>query len=108
MKEINEIKAVGEWVVLEARRVEAEVKKTASGLIMPNKEAAGQNVNNPSANGKITVDFFVHSVGEEAKTNIKVGDQVIVDDYDCQMIGDGKDNIYCLCHYKKIKCVIKN
>lgn len=111
MKEIKEIKAVGEWVVLEARRVEAETKKTASGLIMPGKEAAGQSMNTPDHNGKMVVDFFVHSIGEEAKEKLKtvnVGDEVIINDYDAQPCGDGKGNIYCLVKYSNIKCIVKD
>ena len=102
----KEVTAIGEWVVLKVEEVKAEQQKTASGLIMPGKTTkGGQNINNPTQNGKIKVQFFVHSIGDEAKLNAKVGDRVFIDDYDAQSVSDG-ENIYVICHYKKIKCII--
>ena len=107
MKEIKTVVAQGEWVVLEARKVEEETKKTETGLIMPGKEAQGQRVNNTQANGKVTVDFFIHSIGKTAqeKATFKVGDMVIIDDYDAQIFGSS-EKMFCVCHYSKVKAVI--
>lgn len=109
MKEIKEIGACGEWIVAEARKVEAEEKKTESGLILPGKQANGQNMNNPNSMGKVTVDFYIYSIGNKVPEDIgyKVGDMVILNDYDVQSFSDGKDKIFCVCHYKNVKCVIK-
>lgn len=105
MKEIKEIKACGEWVVLEAREVEAEEKRTKSGIIIPGQQAEGQSVN--SSGGKKTVDLFVYDIGPDAadKASYKKGDMVIVDNYDMQPISDG-GKTYVLCHFTKVKAVI--
>lgn len=106
-KTIKEIKAVGEWVVCEAVPAESKVEKTESGLIMPGKKATGQNVNDPNKSGKLIVKYFViKSIGEKVKEPFfNVGDKVVIDDYDCQMISNGERGAYCLCHSSKIKAV---
>ena len=107
MKEIKSVKAQGDWIILEARPVKAEEKKTESGLILPGKKANGQNVNSVGNNGKVTVDFFVDSIGDTAKekATFKEGDVVIVDDYDCQIFGTD-EKMFCACHFSKVKAVI--
>ena len=106
-KTIKEITAMGEWVVCEAVPAESKVEKTASGLIMPGVKATGQNVNNPNKSGKLIVKYFVvKSIGDKVKDPaFKVGDKVVVDDYDCQMISNGENGAFCLCHSSKIKAV---
>lgn len=102
----KEVTAIGEWVVLKMVEIEAKQEKTASGFIMPGKKAkGGQNINDPTQSGKIKVQLYVHSIGDEAKLNAKIGDRVFIDDYDAQSVSDG-ENIYVICHYKKVKCVI--
>lgn len=105
MKEIKEIRACGEWVVLEAREVEAEEKKTKSGIIIPGQAAEGQTVN--SSGGKKTVDLLVYDIGPDArdKVSYKKDDMVIVDNYDMQAIGT-EQKTYVLCHYTKVKAII--
>ena len=106
-KTIKDITAMGEWVVCEAVPAESTVEKTASGLIIPGKKTTGQNVNNPNKSGKLIVKcFVVKSIGDKVKDPaFKVGDKVVVDDYDCQMISNGENGAFCLCHNSKIKAV---
>lgn len=109
MKAIKEIKALGENVVLKAVIVEAEEKKTSTGLIKPGKEAkGGQVVNTPQHNGKVTANFYVHSIGKlvPADTEIKVGDMAVINEYDGQTFSDGKDGIYVVCHWKNVKVAL--
>lgn len=105
MKKIEKITAQGEWVVLEARKAVVEEKKC--GIILPNGTPNGQNVN--GRDGKVIVDFFVDSIGDKAKDKVtyKIGDMVVIDNYDCQTIGDD-DKLYGICHYSKVKAVIEN
>lgn len=108
MTKIKSVKATGEWVVLEAREVEAKEQKTNSGLIVPGKQANGQAMN--TSKGKKTVDLFIYDIGPGVpadKINYKVGDCVIIDNYDMQCIDSGDDKTYVICHYAKIKCIIK-
>jgi co-chaperonin GroES (HSP10) len=106
-KTIKDITAMGEWVVCEAIPAESKVEKTASGLIMPGVKATGQNVNNPNKSGKLIVKYFVvKSIGDKVKDPaFKIGDKVVIDDYDCQMISNGENGAFCLCHSSKIKAV---
>ncbi len=106
-KTIKDITAMGEWVVCEAVPAESKVEKTASGLIMPGVKATGQNVNNPNKSGKLIVKYFVvKSIGDKVKDPaFKIGDKVVIDDYDCQMISNGENGAFCLCHSSKIKAV---
>ena len=106
MKEIKSIKATGEWVILEAREVIAEEKKTESGLILPGRSQDGQVVN--SSSGKRVVDLFVHDIGPDAigKVSYKKGDMIIADNYDLQGCGSDTQTFY-ICHYTKIKAVIE-
>lgn len=106
-KTIKNITAMGEWVVCEAVPAESKVEKTASGLIMPGVKATGQNVNNPNKSGKLIVKYFVvKSIGDKVKDPaFKIGDKVVIDDYDCQMISNGENGAFCLCHSSKIKAV---
>lgn len=106
MKEINEIKATGEWVILEAREVEAVEKKTESGLILPGKTQEGQSIN--SSSGKKVVDLFVYDIGPDAanKVSYKKDDMVIADNYDLQIVGSDSQT-FGICHYTKVKAIIK-
>lgn len=106
MTEIKSVKATGEWVICEAREVgKPEEKKTKSGIVMPGKQG-GQSVNTNA--GKKSCDLFVLDIGPQVpkeKINYKVGDDVIVDNYDMQQFGDD-DKDFIICHYTKIKAVI--
>lgn len=111
MKEIEEVKALGENVVLKIEIVEAEEKKTSTGLIKPGKEAkSGQVVNTPQHNGKVTANFYVHSIGKlvPADAEIKVGDMAIINEYDGQTFTDGRgeDGMYVVCHWKNVKVAL--
>lgn len=110
---IKNIKAVGEWVVIEARKSEIknEEKKTSSGIILPGqKKAAGTDVN--TSEGKETVRLYIYDIGPDVKNpSFKVGDEVIVDNYDIQVFSGGDDvdaPLYCLTHNSKIKCVVES
>lgn len=105
MTEIKSIKATSDWVILEAKEVEAKEQKTAAGLILPGKQENGQAVN--TQNGKKVCDLFVYDLGPDvpADVSFKVGDNVIVDNYDIQQVGD-ENKDFVICHYKKIKAVI--
>lgn len=106
MKEIKSIKATGEWVILEAREVIAEEKKTESGLILPGRSQDGQVVN--GSNGKRVVDLFIHDIGPDAigKVSYKKGDMIIADNYDLQGCGSDTQTFY-ICHHTKVKAVIE-
>ena len=109
---IEEIKATGEWVVLKAVKVTEEapkVIKNEKGIITPGNPngAKGQNVNGNT--GKVTVDLFIHDIGPEAKDKcgFKVGDCVLCDAYDMQTFGDDEEQMFGICHYSKVKAVLK-
>jgi hypothetical protein len=104
---IKEIKAMGEWVVCEAIPADSKIETTENGLIKPGKKATGQNVNDPNKSGKLIVKYFVvKSIGEKVKDPaFAIGDKVVIDDYDCQMISNGVKGAFCLCHFSKIKAV---
>lgn len=109
---INNIKAIGNFVVLKAVPIEEKKeKKTDAGIILPEQEEKyGTKVNNATSDGKIKAKLVVESIGsdiDKAKYDIKVGDEVICDNYDLQTIGDD-DETYCLCKITSVKCVISS
>lgn len=106
--EIKDIKATGEWVVIECVPVSEDTSTTtASGVKLPNGKTINQQKVNTAA-GKKAFDFVVKDIGPDAKDKVsyKVGDYVIVNDYDFQAIGDDAGNTYGLTHYKQVKAVI--
>ena len=107
MTEIKDVKATGEWIILEAKKAEEKETTTSSGLILPGKKANGQSVNTGA--GKDVVDLYVYDIGPDAKEKVsyKTGDMVIVDNYDMQCFGD-ENKLFGICHFTKVKAVIEN
>ena len=109
---IEEIKATNEWVVLKAVEVvEAAPKviKNEKGIITPGNPsgAVGQNVN--SNTGKVTVDLFIYDIGPKVPSDVtfKVGDCVLCDAYDMQTFEDDERQMFAICHYSKVKAILK-
>lgn len=108
---IKEIKAIGNYVVLEAVPIkEKKEVKTAAGIIIPGKEDEyGTNINNATNTGKVKSKLVVKSIGSDVdltKYNLKIGDEVYADNYDLQTIGDSDGKLYSLVKVTSIKCVI--
>jgi co-chaperonin GroES (HSP10) len=107
MDKITSVKATGEWVVCLGVPVVEKQTKTTSGLIT-GKKSNGQSV---GVNGgqKTVYDFKIFDIGPEVpkdKISYKKDDFVILDGYDMQGFGDD-DTMYVVCHYTKIKAIVK-
>lgn len=110
---ITDIKAIGNYVVLEAIPIqEKKETKTKAGIIIPGKEEEyGTNINNATNTGKVKSKLVVKSIGsdvDKTKYDLKIGDEVYADNYDLQTIGDSEGHIYSLVKITSIKCVIKS
>lgn len=110
---IKDIKAVGNYVVLEAIPiVEKKETKTEAGIIIPGKEEEyGTNINNATNTGKVKSKLVVKSIGSDVdltKYDIKIGDEVYADNYDLQTIGDSEGKLYSLVKVTSIKCIINS
>ena len=110
---IEEIKATHEWVVLKAVEVAEKAEKIVKnnkGIITANgQQANGQNVNTTRPGGKVTVDLFIHDVGPSVPKDVvfKKDDCVLCDPYDMQTFEDDEGNMFGICHYTKVKAVLK-
>ena len=108
---IEEIKATNEWVVLKAIEVSEKsekIIKNEKGILTANgKPVNGQNVNGNT--GKVTVDLFIHDIGPDVPKDsvIKNGDCVLCDPYDMQTFEDDDGNMFGICHYTKVKAILK-
>ena len=106
---IKEIKATGKYVVIKVKEVAMSIEtKTKSGIILQTENTDGQKINNKTNTGKVRVKFIIDSIGPDVdldKMGFKIGDEVIINDYDAQTIGD-KDNTYVLCKAESVKAVV--
>ena len=108
---IKEIKATGKFVVCKVEEVKSTVETvTESGIILQTENTDGQKVNSKAGNGeKISGVFIINSIGpdvELSKYGFAIGDEVVLNDYDCQTIGD-QDSTYVLCKADSVKAVVK-
>lgn len=95
MREIKEIDATGEYVVLKIvvkEEGDDMYKKNKSGLLIPNQDSA------PTANtgsGKLQLDHaLVYKIGPKVDDDsFKVGDKVVFNDYDIKYVGS-KENMF--------------
>ena len=112
MNKYEDIKAIGEHVVLRVEKVVEEKKEkvTDSGFILPAEETIfGSKINKPNYNGKERTRLFVLSIGDNVdkeKYKIEVGDEVICNDLDVQSFGDD-ENDYAVTRAQSIRCVVK-
>ncbi len=106
---IKEIKATGKYVVIKVKEVAMSIEtKTKSGIILQTENTDGQKINNKTNTGKVRGKFIIDSIGPDVdldKMGFKIGDEVIINDYDAQTIGD-KDNTYVLCKAESVKAVV--
>ena len=107
---IKEIKATGKFVVCKVEEVKSTVETvTESGIILQSENTDGQKINSKAGNGeKIRGVFIINSIGpdvELSKYGFAIGDEVVLNDYDCQVIGD-KDTTFVLCKADSVKAVI--
>lgn len=106
---IKEIKATGKYVVIKVKEVAMSVEtKTKSGIILQTENTEGQKINNKTNTGKVRGIFIVDSIGPDVdleKMGFKVGDEVILNDYDAQTIGD-ENTTYVLCKAESVKAVV--
>ena len=106
---IKEIKATGKYVVIKVKEVAMSIEtKTKSGIILQTENTDGQKINNKTNTGKVRGKFIIDSIGPDVdldKMGCKIGDEVIINDYDAQTIGD-KDNTYVLCKAESVKAVV--
>lgn len=106
---IKEIKATGKYVVIKVKEIAMSVEtKTKSGIILQQENTDGQKINAKNNNGKVRGIFIVDSVGPDvdlSKHGFKVGDEVVINDYDAQTIGDPQST-YVLCKAESIKAVV--
>ena len=106
---IKEIKATGKYVVIKVKEVAMCIEtKTKSGIILQTENTDGQKINNKTNTGKVRGKFIIDSIGPDVdldKMGFKIGDEVIINDYDAQTIGD-KDNTYVLCKAESVKAVV--
>jgi co-chaperonin GroES (HSP10) len=103
---INEVKALGEYVVCELIEETVKDKRLKSGLIMP---AAAQ-----SGGSKVNIDgaqkpayLVVHDVGPKVPegTGIEIGKEVACNMYDAaKVFGDNK--MFMLFNYKSIMAIV--
>lgn len=93
MREIKEIEATGEYVILKmVVKEEADMyKKSKSGLLVPNQENAATQ----TSSGKLELDHaLIHKIGPDVENpSFKVGDRVIFNDYDIKYVGS-KENMF--------------
>ena len=93
MREIKDIKATGEFVVLKmvVKKQNDDFKQKKSGLYVPNQPSEQTS----TGGGKIELDYaVVHEVGPNVEDDsFKVGDRVIFNDYDIKYVGSEK-NMY--------------
>lgn len=95
MKDIKNIKATGNYVVLKMvvkDQDEGMYKKKKSGLYVPNQE---EEQAAPAGGGKMQLDHaLVHEVGPDVKDpGFKVGDKVVFNEYDIKYVGR-KENMF--------------
>ena len=106
---IKEIKATGKYGVIKVKEVAMSIEtKTKSGIILQTENTDGQKINNKTNTGKVRGKFIIDSIGPDVdldKMGFKIGDEVIINDYDAQTIGD-KDNTYVLCKAESVKAVV--
>lgn len=92
MREIKEIEATGEYVILKmVVKEEGDMyKKNKSGLLVPNQDEPAQ-----TSSGKLELDHaLVYKIGPDVeKPSFKVGDRVIFNDYDIKYVGS-KENMF--------------
>jgi len=96
MREIKEIKATGEYVVLQmvVKEEGSEMfKKNKSGILLPNSDEVGQTAN--TGNGKLQLEHaVVHDIGPGVENpSFKKGDKVVFNDYDIKYVGS-KENMF--------------
>lgn len=107
---IKEIKATGKYIVIRVKEVAMSVEtKTKSGIILQSENTDGQKINNKQGNGKTRGIFIVDSIGPDVdleKVGFKVGDEVVINDYDAQTVGD-EDTTFVLCKADSVKAVVK-
>lgn len=107
---LKSVVATCNYIVLEAREIKetVETKKTAGGLLLQKEVKTGQNINKTNNAGKGRFKLIVHSIGPDIeidKLGYKVGDEVIINDYDAQTIGDD-DSTFVLCKANSVKAVV--
>ena len=94
---IKEIKATGKYVVIKVKEVAMSIEtKTKSGIILQTENTDGQKINNKTNTGKVRGKFIIDSIGPDVdldKMGFKIGDEVIINDYDDQT-NDDKENNY--------------
>lgn len=110
----EEVKAAGRYVILKGEIAEDKTEvKTESGIILQGDTASanssGQKVN--TNNGKVRIKPpVVHSIGPKVNVEeigIKIGDSVIINDYDAHSFQDDTGAIYIVCKDDSIQTVIK-
>jgi len=110
----EEVKAAGRYVVLKAEKAEDKTEvKTESGIILQadtmRANSSGQRINVET--GKVRIKPpVVHSIGPKVNVDeigIKVGDSVILNDYDIHSFLDDNGTIYIVCKDESIQSVIK-
>jgi co-chaperonin GroES (HSP10) len=108
---IKSVKATCNYIVLKAEEIKetVETKKTAGGLLLQTEVKTGQNINKANNNGKARVKLIVQDIGPDVemdKLGYKIGDEVIINDYDAQTIGD-EENTFVLCKANSVKVVVE-
>lgn len=108
---IKTVRATCNYIVLEAKEIKETITtaKTEGGLLLQTEVKTGQNINKVNAAGKGRFKLIVHDIGPDVeidKLGYKVGDEVIVNDYDVQTIGD-EDSTYVLCKANSVKAVVE-
>lgn len=110
----EEVRATGRYVVLKGEIAEEKTEvKTESGIILQaetaNANASGQKVN--TNRGKVRIKPpVVHSIGPKVNVDeigIKIGDSVIINDYDAHSFQDDTGAIYIVCKDESIQTVIR-
>lgn len=109
--EIKNIKACGDYVIIKVVKIEKkEDNKTKSGIILLNKEE-NENTKTNINGERVTAVFYVNEIGplvNKDTCGFKVGDEVVVNGYDTQYVGDDKDNLFAICKAESIKCVVES
>jgi co-chaperonin GroES (HSP10) len=105
---LEKVEASGEYVILKCLEQKEKEVRSQAGLILP----AGMQKTSPQSaniNGENkAVALIVHSIGNavpEDKISFKIGDEVVMNQYDAQYIGDD-ELAYCITRWTSIAAIV--
>ncbi len=93
---MRNFKPKADYVLIRLEKKEEGMRKTKSGLYLPESEDSKSNSASPS-----THNFVVEAVGPDVK-NVEVGSYVVFNDYDLKGIKDDDNNHYGICKESSI------